>query len=77
MWIIALNVNPPTDFMIQDTVTPVTVQLEKQVSKTCQYYLLMIQQTEAKGNSFEIYLNDPAAVKSPSEIRTDIYQPLE
>ncbi|MGZ8518270.1 MAG: GyrI-like domain-containing protein, partial [Chitinophagaceae bacterium] len=30
-----------------------------------------------KGNPFEVYLNDPAAVKSPSEIRTDVYQPLE
>lgn len=32
---------------------------------------------KAKGNPFEVYLNDPSAVKSPSEIRTDIYQPLE
>lgn len=30
-----------------------------------------------KGNSFEVYLNDPSMVKSPSEIRTDIYQPIE
>jgi effector-binding domain-containing protein len=32
---------------------------------------------KAKGNPFEVYLNDPASVKSESEIRTDIYQPLE
>ena len=32
---------------------------------------------KAKGNPFEIYLNDPAAVKNPLEIRTDIYQPIE
>ena len=32
---------------------------------------------KAKGNPFEVYLNDPSAVKSPSEIRTDIYQPIE
>lgn len=31
----------------------------------------------AKGSPFEVYLNDPSAVKSPSEIRTDIYQPIE
>lgn len=30
-----------------------------------------------KGNPFEVYLNDPSAVSSPSEIRTDIYQPVE
>ena len=30
-----------------------------------------------KGNSFEVYLNDPSMVKSPAEIRTDIYQPIE
>ncbi|MDP4262575.1 MAG: GyrI-like domain-containing protein [Bacteroidota bacterium] len=30
-----------------------------------------------KGNSFEVYINDPSTVKSSSEIRTDIYQPLE
>ena len=30
---------------------------------------------KAKGNPFEIYINDPSAVKSPSEIKTDIYQP--
>lgn len=32
---------------------------------------------KAKGTPFEVYLNDPSAVKSPSEIRTDIYQPIE
>lgn len=32
---------------------------------------------KAKGAPFEVYLNDPATVKSPSEIRTDVYQPLE
>lgn len=32
---------------------------------------------KAKGHPFEVYLNDPSAVKSPSEIRTDIYQPIE
>lgn len=32
---------------------------------------------KAKGNPFEVYLNDPSAVKNPSEIRTDIYQPIE
>ena len=32
---------------------------------------------KAKGNPFEVYLNDPSVVKGPSEIRTDIYQPLE
>ena len=32
---------------------------------------------KAKGNPFEVYLNDPSAVRSPSEIRTDIYQPIE
>jgi len=31
----------------------------------------------AKGKPFEVYLNDPSVVKSPSEIRTDIYQPME
>jgi effector-binding domain-containing protein len=31
----------------------------------------------AKGMPFEVYINDPAAVKSPSEIQTDIYQPLQ
>lgn len=32
---------------------------------------------KAKGNPFEVYLNDPSAAKSASEIRTDIYQPIE
>jgi effector-binding domain-containing protein len=31
----------------------------------------------ARGNPFEIYLNDPSTVKDPSEIKTDIYQPLQ
>lgn len=31
----------------------------------------------AKGAAFEVYLNDPASVKNPMEIRTDVYQPLE
>jgi effector-binding domain-containing protein len=30
-----------------------------------------------KGKPFEVYLNDPSAVKSPNEIRTDVYQPVE
>lgn len=38
---------------------------------------LIENKRKAKGNPFEVYLNDPAAVKSPSEIRTDIYQPIE
>lgn len=32
---------------------------------------------KAKGAPFEVYLNDPVSVKSPMEIRTDVYQPLE
>jgi effector-binding domain-containing protein len=32
---------------------------------------------QAKSASFEVYVNDPAAVKDPSEIQTDVYQPLE
>jgi len=31
----------------------------------------------ARENPFEVYLNDPAMVKDPSEIQTDIYQPLQ
>lgn len=31
----------------------------------------------ARGNAFEVYLNDPVTVKDPSEIQTDIYQPLQ
>lgn len=31
----------------------------------------------ARGNPFEVYLNDPVSVKNPSEIQTDIYQPLQ
>lgn len=31
---------------------------------------------KAKGNSFEVYINDPGAVKSSAEIQTDVYQPL-
>jgi effector-binding domain-containing protein len=31
----------------------------------------------ARGNPFEVYLNDPFTVKDPSEIQTDIYQPLQ
>jgi effector-binding domain-containing protein len=30
-----------------------------------------------KGHPFEVYLNDPFTVKDPSEIQTDIYQPLQ
>ena len=30
-----------------------------------------------KGKPFEVYLNDPSAVKSPNEIRTDVYQLVE
>lgn len=32
---------------------------------------------KAKGAPFEVYINDPATVNNPSEIQTDIYQPLE
>ena len=31
----------------------------------------------ARGNPFEVYLNDPYNVKDPSAIQTDIYQPLQ
>jgi len=31
----------------------------------------------ARGNPFEVYLNDPSIAKDPSEIKTDIYQPLQ
>jgi effector-binding domain-containing protein len=31
----------------------------------------------ARGAPFEVYLNDPSIVKDPSEIKTDIYQPLQ
>jgi len=30
----------------------------------------------ARSDPFEVYLNDPLSVKDPSEIQTDIYQPL-
>lgn len=30
-----------------------------------------------KSAPFEVYINDPATVKDPSEIQTDVYQPLE
>ena len=32
---------------------------------------------KAKGWPFEVYINDPSTVKDPSEIQTDIYQPIE
>jgi len=32
---------------------------------------------KAKSSPFEVYINDPSSVTSPSEIQTDIYQPLE
>ena len=32
---------------------------------------------QAKSASFEVYINDPATVKDPSEIQTDVYQQLE
>lgn len=32
---------------------------------------------KAKSAPFEVYINDPATVKDPSEIQTDVYQPLE
>jgi effector-binding domain-containing protein len=32
---------------------------------------------QAKEPSFEVYVNDPSAVKDPSEIQTDVYQPIE
>jgi effector-binding domain-containing protein len=32
---------------------------------------------KGRGSPFEVYINDPASVKSPYEIQTDIYQPLE
>jgi effector-binding domain-containing protein len=32
---------------------------------------------KAKASPFEVYLNDPFAVKSPMEIRTDVYQLIE
>jgi effector-binding domain-containing protein len=40
---------------------------------------MWLQENKRKAGSppFEVYLNDPATVKSPSEIRTDVYQPLE
>jgi len=32
---------------------------------------------KAKSAPFEVYINDPATVKDPSEVQTDVYQPLE
>ncbi len=32
---------------------------------------------KARGAPFEVYLNDPSAVKDPSQIRTDVYMPIE
>jgi effector-binding domain-containing protein len=32
---------------------------------------------EAREAPFEVYINDPSAVKDASEIQTDIYQPIE
>ena len=32
---------------------------------------------KAKSPPFEVYINDPALVKDPSEIQTDVYQPIE
>jgi effector-binding domain-containing protein len=32
---------------------------------------------KAKSAPFEVYVNDPNTVKSPAEIQTDIYQPIE
>ena len=32
---------------------------------------------QAKSAPFEVYINDPASVNDPSEIQTDVYQPLE
>jgi effector-binding domain-containing protein len=32
---------------------------------------------KAKGHPFEVYINDPNSVKDPSEIRTDVYQPID
>ena len=29
------------------------------------------------GSPFEVYVNDPSMVKSPDEIQTDVYQPVE
>jgi DNA gyrase inhibitor GyrI len=31
---------------------------------------------KARGNPFEVYINDPAMVSSPADIQTDIYQPI-
>ena len=47
-----------------------------------QAYMKMQQWLEennrkAKAAPFEVYLNDPAAVKDQSQIQTDIYQPIE
>lgn len=30
-----------------------------------------------RGNNFEMYINDPASVQDPSELETDLYQPIE
>ncbi|MBS1524772.1 MAG: GyrI-like domain-containing protein [Bacteroidetes bacterium] len=32
---------------------------------------------KAREAPFEVYVNDPSAVKDPSKIQTDVYQPIE
>ncbi len=41
------------------------------------YSWLKENNRNAKGKPFEVYINDPNLVSNPSEIQTDIYQPLE
>ena len=50
-----------------------------QVGKAYSKIEIWMKENNRKAGSapFEVYLNDPAAVKSPSEIRTDVYQPLQ
>jgi len=49
-----------------------------QVSKAYEKIHLWLKENnrKARGNPFEVYLNDPAMVSSPADIQTDVYQPI-
>jgi effector-binding domain-containing protein len=88
-----MDVAVETDKMPSELKTPIKSRVEKggevviahmrgpysELSKAYSQIDNWLKQNKrtARGNPFEVYLNDPITVKDPSEIQTDIYQPLQ
>jgi len=68
------RIQPGGDLLIAHTQGPYE-QLDKAYAEIANW--LRQNNRTAKSTPFEVYLNDPGSVKDPSELKTDIYQPLQ